>query len=67
LGKSVAAQATLLSNVYFWMQTKAGYFAASPDTMPLLHTWSLAVEEQFYILFPLLLFIPVCWKRMNIF
>jgi len=39
------------SNVYFWMT--AGYFAAPADLKPLLHTWSLAVEEQFYIFPPL--------------
>src|SRR5580700_644715 len=43
-GQSVVAQATLLSNVYFWL--KAGYFDPNGDTKPLLHTWSLAVEEQ---------------------
>lgn len=44
LGKSVVAQAMLMSNVFFWRQ--AGYFAADVDTKPLLHTWSLAVEEH---------------------
>lgn len=52
-GKSLAAAALSLSNVFFWLQTD--YFSPSIDTMPLLHTWSLAVEEQFYVLFPLLL------------
>ena len=41
------------SNILFWL--KVNYFAASSELNPLLHTWSLAVEEQFYILFPLLL------------
>jgi hypothetical protein len=36
------------------MQEKTGYFAASSELLPLLHTWSLAVEEQYYLLFPLL-------------
>ena len=53
VGKSVVAQATLLSNYFFYRQ--AGYFEAGSETKPLLHTWSLAVEEQFYLLFPLLL------------
>jgi len=41
------------SNIYFSFNT--GYFAAPAESYPLLHTWSLALEEQFYLLFPLLL------------
>ena len=52
-GKSVGAQALLVSNVFFYRQ--AGYFAAGAEAKPLLHTWSLAVEEQFYLFYPLLL------------
>lgn len=44
-----------LANVWFFLNT--GYFAGGADTMPLLHCWSLAVEEQFYIGFPLLLWL----------
>ena len=51
-GRSVVYQALLISNVFFWRSTQ--YFSSN-DTEPLLHTWSLAVEEQFYILFPFLL------------
>ena len=54
LGRSVMAQAALLSNVYFYYHT--GYFAGGGSNLPLLHTWSLAVEEQFYVLFPLLVY-----------
>ena len=48
-----SAMATLLfgSNVWFWRQ--AGYFATETELWPLLHTWSLGVEEQFYIAFPI--------------
>ena len=53
VAKSVVAQAVLLANVFF--MRNAGYFAENSDAEPLLHTWSLAVEEQFYLLFPLLL------------
>ena len=53
LGKSAAAQAVFSSNLYFW--STANYFAADVNTVPLLHTWSLAVEEQFYVFFPLVL------------
>jgi peptidoglycan/LPS O-acetylase OafA/YrhL len=43
----------------FVLEAQAGYFDASSATKPLLHVWSLAVEEQFYILFPLALLIAV--------
>ena len=52
---SLAASAFFFSNYYFMFD--AGYFAAPSETRPLLHIWSLAVEEQFYIVFPLLLFL----------
>ncbi|TPE48401.1 acyltransferase family protein [Amaricoccus solimangrovi] len=52
-GRSVVATALFLSNVYFWRTS--GYFAATAELKPLLHTWSLAVEEQFYVFFPLML------------
>jgi peptidoglycan/LPS O-acetylase OafA/YrhL len=53
LGKSVTATTLFSSNIFFWSQ--AGYFDAPSLQKPLLHTWSLAVEEQFYIFFPLAL------------
>ena len=52
-GKSITATTFFASNILFWRE--AGYFDADSITKPLLHTWSLAVEEQFYIFFPLLL------------
>lgn len=51
--QSLVAVATFSSNVLFW--TESGYFDTAAELKPLLHTWSLSVEEQFYILFPLLL------------
>jgi peptidoglycan/LPS O-acetylase OafA/YrhL len=51
-GKSMLAATTSVSNIYFWRHS--GYFD-SPTSQPLLHTWSLAVEEQFYVTFPLFL------------
>lgn len=61
--KSLLASTLFASNLYFWKATQ-GYFASSSDEMPLLHNWSLSVEEQFYFLWPLMLllllrFIPV--------
>lgn len=53
LAETILAQALLVSNIYFWKQS--GYFARDAEQMPLLHTWSLAVEEQFYLFFPFLL------------
>jgi peptidoglycan/LPS O-acetylase OafA/YrhL len=53
LGRSAAATSVFGSNVYFYLTSD--YFAAASDAKPLVHTWSLAVEEQFYLLYPLLL------------
>ncbi len=53
LGKSAAAVTIFLSNVLFW--SEAGYFDRASTLKPLLHAWSLSVEEQFYILFPVLM------------
>ncbi|MCB1744758.1 MAG: acyltransferase [Gammaproteobacteria bacterium] len=55
LAESAAATVLFVSNIYFWSTT--GYFQPAAETMPLLHTWSLAVEEQFYILYPALLYV----------
>ena len=52
-GTSVLATVFFASNVLFWQQS--GYFGPAAEEIPLLHTWSLAVEEQFYILYPLFL------------
>lgn len=52
-GKSLVGTIGFVSNILFWSET--GYFDASSELKPLLHTWSLAVEEQFYVFFPLCL------------
>lgn len=54
-GRSVVATAGFASNFLFWSEDS--YFAAGAEGKPLLHTWSLAVEEQFYIFFPMLLLV----------
>ncbi|WP_424941349.1 acyltransferase family protein [Aliiroseovarius sp. S253] len=56
--QSLVAVSLFSSNFLFWMES--GYFEAGADLKPLLHTWSLAIEEQFYVVFPILLF--VLWK-----
>ena len=53
LGKHIAAGSIYISN--FILQSEAGYFDTDAELKPLLHLWSLAVEEQFYLFFPLLL------------
>ena len=60
LGKHVAAGAGFVSNFFFWQE--AGYFDNVAETKPLLHLWSLGIEEQFYIVWPLLLYLARKWR-----
>lgn len=55
VAKSAFWSVASLANVHFWRDLDTGYFASSTAEVPLLHLWSLGVEEQFYILWPLLL------------
>ena len=55
LASSAVASIFSVSNVYFWKYLDVSYFAASSDMVPLLHMWSLGVEEQFYLVWPALL------------
>jgi len=59
LGKQVAAGAAFVANILFL--NEAGYFDVAAQYKPMLHLWSLGIEEQFYILWPLLLWLA--WKR----
>lgn len=59
LADSMIAVVLFVSNIHFYQE--AGYFAPAANEQPLLHTWSLSVEEQFYLLFPLL--IMAIWSR----
>lgn len=63
LGKHIAAGAGFISNIVLW--SEAGYFDNSAQTKPLLHLWSLGIEEQFYLLWPLLVWLA--WKgKINV-
>ncbi|WP_444447858.1 acyltransferase family protein [Pseudomonas kurunegalensis] len=57
LSKSAIAAVISAANIYFWKFLDTSYFAASSDTVPLLHLWSLGVEEQFYLIWPALLLV----------
>lgn len=59
LGTAIIALAAFSSNIKFWRET--GYFEAAADQKPMLHTWSLSVEEQFYLLIPIILWF--LWRR----
>lgn len=56
--RSVLGVTAFISNILFWRES--GYFVTAAELKPLLHTWSLAVEEQYYLLFPL--FILITWR-----
>ena len=56
LAQSAAASVASVANIYFWLNLDTSYFASSSELVPLLHMWSLGVEEQFYLLWPILLF-----------
>jgi peptidoglycan/LPS O-acetylase OafA/YrhL len=59
--RSIIAVTLFSSNIFFWQE--AGYFDAPALAKPLLHTWSLSVEEQFYLIFPTLLIMS--FKRIK--
>src|SRR3954451_15897369 len=59
LGAHIAWSAGFASNLVLW--NESGYFDVASESKPLLHLWSLGIEEQFYLLWPLLL--TVAWKK----
>ena len=59
LGRHIAAGVLFMSNFALWRES--GYFDTAGDTKPLLHLWSLGIEEQFYVAWPLLL--CAAWRR----
>lgn len=62
-GASLFSTATFLSNFYFFSQVN--YFATNAEMQPLLHTWSLSVEEQYYFLFPPVLLAMFKFRKMK--
>lgn len=56
--RSIGAVAVFASNFLFW--SESGYFSAAAELKPMLHTWSLAVEEQYYVIFPI--FMVLVWR-----
>ncbi|MEO7432508.1 MAG: acyltransferase family protein [Dokdonella sp.] len=60
LGKHVAAGAGFVSNIALWLES--GYFDAAATSKPLLHLWSLGIEEQFYIAFPVLFYLAARFR-----
>jgi peptidoglycan/LPS O-acetylase OafA/YrhL len=56
--QSLIAVSLFASNILFWLES--GYFDAAAKEKPLLHTWSLALEEQYYVLFPI--FLILAWR-----
>lgn len=63
--KSIISVPIFVSNIFFWQDTD--YFQAASELKPLLHTWSLAVEEQYYLIFPILLLLIYKFSRLHIF
>lgn len=62
LTKEVFSALTFTSNIYYWRAT-SGYFSDTADSFSLLHTWSLSAEWQFYLIFPLLIYVAYKFKN----
>ncbi len=60
LGRHLAGSGVFVSNFVLW--NESGYFDRAAETKPLLHLWSLAIEEQFYLTWPLLLWLSARWR-----
>lgn len=63
--RSIIATSVFASNIFFWRES--GYWDVDNELKPLIHTWSLSVEEQYYLLFPLYLMLMWRFRRRWIF
>ena len=63
LAKSAVFASLSAANIYYWKYLDTSYFAAASEEEPLLHTWSLGVEEQFYLIWPAMLMLFALAKR----
>ena len=64
LGGSVIGLSFFSSNIFFWKNTNS-YFSGSAEEMPLLHSWSLSLEEQFYIIVPIVFLLLFKWRQFD--
>lgn len=64
LGKHIAGGAFFVSNLFLWAES--GYFDTASEVKPLVHLWSLGIEEQFYIVWPLILWVLYRFRRTTI-
>lgn len=66
LGKHMAASAGFIQNFVLWKES--GYFDTASELKPLMHLWSLAIEEQFYLIYPLLVWIAwhLRWNTLTV-
>ena len=60
-GRSVVYIVFMAANIFYWRES--GYFDTDAESKPMLHTWSLGVEEQFYVAFPIILLVSRRWLR----
>ena len=65
MGDATMGVSAFVSNIVFWLQTN--YFSEAAELQPLMHTWSLAVEEQYYILFPIFLILTWRFGKKSVF
>jgi len=64
LATHVASSAAFIMNLALWSET--GYFDAAAEQKPLLHLWSLGVEEQFYLIWPAFLWVTRRWRQPSL-